>query len=121
MAGDFKDAMSKRIKVFIVELINFVDMLPRDNVCTILSKQLVRSGLSIGANFAEARAASSTKDYIQYFGYSLKSANETVYWLEILVESKRCDKQKGDKLRKEANEIANILAASIITLKKKIK
>jgi four helix bundle protein len=121
MESDFKSRMSSRIKSFIIELIKFIDALQRDTTCIIIAKQLLRSGMSIGANFAEARAASSRKDYILFFTYSLKSANETKYWIDILSDSGKCDSQKGKRLLNDVTEIANIFGSSIVSLKRKTK
>ncbi|MBI4725755.1 four helix bundle protein [candidate division TA06 bacterium] len=56
---------------------------------------------------------------MNYFHYSLKSGNETCFWLDILIDSGKCDKNTGQNLLKEARELANILAASVITMKTK--
>ena len=112
-----RDEFKKRIKEFIIELMAFIDSLPASQTNKIISGQLLRSGTSVGANYFEAIAASSKKDFINFFSYSLKSANETCFWLDILLDSGKCDKNSGLKLLKEAKELANILAASIITMK----
>jgi four helix bundle protein len=112
-----REEFRKRIKRFVLDVIVFVDDLPKTQSCKIIGNQLLRSGTSIGANHFEAIAASSKKDFINFFGYSLKSANETSFWLDILIDSNKCDKAAGERLLKEAKEIANILAASIITMK----
>jgi four helix bundle protein len=80
---------------------------------------LLRSATSIGANVVEAQAATSRKDYTNFFAHALKSANETKFWLGLLQDSGKTKGEPTDKLQKEANEIANILAASILTLKGK--
>ena len=112
-----RDEFKKRVKSFIIELMAFIDSLPASQTNKIISGQLLRSGTSVGANYFEAIAASSKKDFISFFSYSLKSANETCFWLDILLDSGKCDKNIGQKLLKEAKELANILAASIITMK----
>ena len=58
---EFKEEFKKRIKQFILDLIQFIDSLPEDKTCKIISAQLIRSSTSIGANYCEARAASSKK------------------------------------------------------------
>ena len=98
-------------------VIEFAKTLRFDLVTRPLITQLVRSATSVGANYMEANQASSKKDFINFFSYSLKSANETCFWLDILLDSGKCDKNAGLKLLKEAKELANILAASIITMK----
>jgi len=115
----FKEEYKKRLKTFILNLIEFIDCLPKERTCNIIGNQLIRSGTSIGANYFEARAASSRLDFTNFFSYSLKSANESKFWLEILADTKKCNIQQADNLLKEVSEIANIFASSIITLRRK--
>ena len=114
-----REDFRKRIKRFILKLIRFVDALPRDRTCAVVGNQLMRSGTSIGANYFEARGASSRNDFTNFFNYSLKSANETMFWLETLIEAKKCNGHEAEALRKEVAEFANIFASSILTLKGK--
>ena len=82
---------------------------------------MLRSGTSIGANFFETTAASSRNDYVNFFRHALKSANETRFWLALINDTGNVPKARKlvlDDLRKETAEIANILAASIITMTK---
>ncbi|MCK4387609.1 MAG: four helix bundle protein [Dehalococcoidia bacterium] len=102
---------------FALDVIGFVDQLPAKQTSRIVSDQLLPSTTSIGANVIEAQAASSRKDYTNFFTYALKSANECKFWLGLLRDSDRGDKDTVNKLLKEATEIANILATSILTLK----
>ena len=85
----------------------------------VISKQLLRSATSIGANVIEAHAASSKKDYTNFFNHALKSANETKYWLGLLRDANNSDKEESNRLLKETSELANILASSILTLRGK--
>lgn len=84
----------------------------------IILKQLIRAATSIAANLIEAKAASSKKDFVNFNYHSLKSANETIYWLDLLSDSQPLQKQKITELRKEADEISRILASCILKLKK---
>jgi four helix bundle protein len=113
----FKNEFKDRVYKFALDVIGFVDQLPVEQTSRIVTDQLLRSTTSIGANVIEAQAASSRKDYTNFFTYALKSANECKFWLELLRDSGRGDKKTVDKLVKEATEIANILATSILTLK----
>ena len=107
------------MKQFILDLISFIDSLPNDRTCRIIADQLMRSGTSIGANYFEARAASSKNDFTNFFNHSLKSANESKFWLETLIDTKKCDIERAEGLLKEASEISSIFASSILTLKGK--
>ena len=73
----------------------------------ILSKQLIRSGTSIGANVEEATAAQSRKDFISKMSISSKEARETNYWLRLFRDSKLCDDIDFSHLIKESEEIVN--------------
>jgi four helix bundle protein len=115
----FKNEFEGRTYRFALDVIALVDRLPAEQTSRILTDQLLRSTTSIGANVIEAQAASSRKDYTNFFSHALKSANECKFWLGLLKDSGRADKDIINKLTKEATEIANILAASILTLKGK--
>ena len=81
----------------------------------------MRSSTSIGANIVEAKGASSKKDFANFFSYALKSANESLYWLGLLRDAKGIRNPQLDYLLKETKELANILGASMITIKGKNK
>ena len=112
----FKDEFKKRLYRYILELIKFIDHLPKDSTTKVISTQLLKSGTSTGANYFEARSSSSRKDFTNYFSIALKSANESIFWLAILRDSGKSNKDETDKLIQETNEIAKILASSILTL-----
>ena len=88
-----------------------------DDAGKVLSKQLLRSGTSIGANCAEARFAQSKNDYISKYSIALKEASETEYWIKMLIESKLVSEKKFALMLQELNEIISILVATIKTLK----
>ncbi|MFH1183300.1 MAG: four helix bundle protein [Candidatus Moraniibacteriota bacterium] len=115
----FKIDFKKRIYAWVLRLIKFIDKLPRDSVCQVMGKQLLRSGTSILANYIEANSASSKKDFINFFTHSLKSANESKVWICLLRDTNKGEKKETEELLKELIEMANIIAASIITLKGK--
>lgn len=119
---DRKEEFKRRIKTYVIRLIAFLSKLPREPIFREILSQLIRSGTSIGANYHEATAASSKKDFQNYFHHSLKSANETKFWLDILIDTRLVP----DPLQTEANwllqetvELANIFASSILTMKGK--
>ncbi|MBC8273353.1 MAG: four helix bundle protein [Chloroflexi bacterium] len=115
----FKDEFNERVYRFALDVIAFVERLPKGQVSGIISDQLLRSATSIGANVVEAQGASSRKDYTNFFTYALKSANETKFSLSLLRDSGKAERKATDKLPKEVTELANILASSILTLKSK--
>ena len=113
----FKIEFKKRLYNFVLRLIKFIDQLPKNSVCDIMGKQLLRSGTSVLANYIEANSASSKRDFINFFTHSLKSANESKVWLALLRDSGKCNQTESGQLLKELTEIANVLASSILTLK----
>jgi len=116
----FKEEFKGRIYKFILKLIKFFETLSKDDsLCRVANDQLIRSSTSLGANYIESLAASSRKDFTNFLSYSLKSANESKFWLAILRDTKKGNKKEIDDLLKELIEIANILGASILTLKGK--
>lgn len=112
-----KNEFKKRLYQFTLELIEFIDHLPNDSVSRRIGDQLLRSGTSIISNYIEGQAASSKKDFINYFNTSLKSANESKLWLALLRDTKRAKAAETKKFLNELDEIANIFASSILTLK----
>jgi len=111
--------IKKRTYSYSIQIINFIDKLPKDNSAQTISKQLLRSATSIGANIVEAKSCNTRKDFINFFSYSLKSSNETKYWLDLLRDTGKANFQEADNLIKEVTEISKILAKSILTLKNK--
>ena len=117
----FKEDFHNRTYLFALHTIKYIDGLSGGQSSHILSKQLLRSATSIGANIVEAQASASKKEYVNFFSIALKSANETKYWLGLLRDSKKANAEETNKLLAEAKEIANIIGASVITLKANIK
>jgi len=115
----FKVEFKKRLYVFVLRLIKFIDKLPKDSVCDIMGKQLLRSGTSVLANYVEANSASSKKDFINFFTHSLKSANESKVWLALLRDTSKGNLGDLEWLLKEIAEVSNVIASSILTMKGK--
>lgn len=115
----FKKEFKARLYNWVLRLIKFIAKLPRTQVNEIINKQVLRSGTSILANYVEANAASSKKDFTNFFTHSLKSANESKVWLALLRDTSQGDQRELNYLLKELIEIANIIASSILTLKGK--
>lgn len=85
----------------------------------VLSKQILRSGTSIGANVSEAKYAQSTKDFLNKFTIALKEANETEYWL-MLLEDEYLTGKEVETLMVDLKEIIKILVATTKSLKNKL-
>ena len=115
-----KRELKHRAYLLALDVIKFLDSLAKqDFAVQIIAKQLLRSATSIGANIIEAQAGSSKKDFTNFFAYSLKSANESKFWLGLLRDSNKASKEMTNELLQETTELANILASSILTLKGK--
>lgn len=115
----FKKEFKDRLYRFVLRLIKFIGTLPKNAVTAVITSQVLRSGTSILANYIEARASSSKKEFTNFFQHSLKSANETVVWLMLLRDTDNCDKNEVAYLLKELEEIANMFASAVLRLKGK--
>ena len=116
-SSNLKNEFRERCYRYSLSVINLIKELPEKRVYWTLSDQLLRSATSIGANIVEAKSASSKRDYIKYYEISLKSANETKYWLGLLRDGLDIDASIINKLLKETGEISNIIASSLLTMK----
>lgn len=101
--------------VRIVNLYKYLVEIRKENV---MSKQLLRCGTSIGANISEALSAESTADFIHKLSISKKEANETQYWLSLLVKTDYIMNKQYDSMKQDCDEICKILTSIILTTKK---
>lgn len=115
----FKSDLRKRCYQFSLDVIDLTDKLPNKRSAWVITDQLIRSATSIGANLIEARASSSRLEFKKFYEISLKSANETIYWLNLLLDAKLADPIDVNRLLNEATELANMLASGVIKLKNK--
>ena len=102
-----------------MKLIEFLDKLPKDNVSKRIGDRLLRSGTGIVGNYIEGHAASSKKDFTDFFNTSLKSANESRLWFALLRDSKRAKPEEVNWFLNKLSKIAKIFASSVLTLKGK--
>jgi four helix bundle protein len=116
-----KIELKYRAYQYSIKMIEYLDTLPNDVSTSVITKQLLRSSTSIGANIIEAKGASSKRDFANFFAIALKSANESLYWLGLLRDAKKLKSQTLENLLTETKELANILGSSILTLKGKNK
>lgn len=121
MENNYKSEFQKRVYLCGLKIIQVVEDLSKDQVSKVLGNQLLKSGTSVSANIIEAKSASSKRDYLNFYQYVLKSANELKLWICYLRDAKKISQEKGEEILRETTEIANILAASIITMKNKRK
>jgi four helix bundle protein len=104
---------------FALEIVKLYKILSETKKEFILSKQILKSGTSIGANVNEAMESVSKADFVNKLSISLKEARETVYWLNLLMDSDYLPSDEYQELNSECNEIIKILKSIIITTKDK--
>ena len=119
-ARRFKADLKERCFTFSMHVIRLVDTFPNKKSAHIIADQLIRSATSVGANLTEARASSSRREFKKFNEISLKSANETRYWLDLARNTDLAEKERIDMLLQEAGELANMIAAGVIRLKNTI-
>ena len=110
-----------KAKAFAVRIVKLSKFLENEKREYILSKQILRSGTSIGANLHECINAQSRADFVSKMQIALKEANETDYWLELFFESEIIDQLMYKSLHDDLNEIIALLISSIKTTKTKDK
>lgn len=114
-----KDSVTHiKSKAFAVRIIRFYQYLSTKKHEHILSKQILRSGTSIGANVRESYNAQSKADFINKLSIALKEANETLYWLELFLESEIITRDEYDSLFQDLDELIALLTSTIKTSKK---
>ena len=110
---------SKVFAVRIIKLYQFLSRKDNPNREFVISQQILRSGTSIGANVRESRRAQSKKDFIAKLYVSLKEADETEYWLELLYETQYISEEIFNNMRNDCEEIIKILTTIIKTVQKR--
>ena len=105
---------------FAVQLIGYIRRQPKDHVNLVLTRQLLRSGTSIGANVEEALGGHSSKDFVAKLAIAAKEARETGYWLRLTRETQPHDQQELAELLKECDGLLRMLNSIILTTRRKI-
>ncbi|MDR6940747.1 four helix bundle protein [Mucilaginibacter pocheonensis] len=114
-----KAELKQRTKKFAIDIIRFIEELPHKHSLDILSRQLLRSSTSIGANYRSACRGKSTADFINKIIIVEEEADESVYWLELMEESGLVVSANLTQLKREANEFTAIFTAIGKTAKEK--
>ncbi|MDT3740180.1 MAG: four helix bundle protein [Candidatus Kapabacteria bacterium] len=102
---------------FAIRIINLYKFLVAEKKEYVISKQILRSGTSIGANINEAQSAESKMDFVHKLSISAKESRETEYWLKLLNETDYIDKISFDSICSECNELLKIINSIILTSK----
>lgn len=111
-----EQAFKQRTKKLALRVIELVEALPKSKTCDVIGRQLLRCGTS-GANYRSACRGKSTADVLAKLAIVEEEADETIYWLELLIEANIKSASDIEDLLKETNEIAAMTVASIKTLR----
>src|ERR687887_1006518 len=115
-ARDERD-LQVRTKTFALRIVHLHCSLPKTTEAQVLGKQVLRSGTSVGAHYREAMRARSVAEFISKVEGALQELEETVYWLELLIESEIVPEVRLSDLLREAKELIAMLVASARTAK----
>ena len=114
-----KNTIKHKSKHFAVRIVNLYKYLTNEKKEYILSKQILRSGTSIGANIAESECAISQKDFMSKIYIALKECSETMYWLELLNETEYLSDKEFISLYNDCEEMKKMMQSTTKTLKSK--
>ena len=106
------DELKARTKAFALRTIKLVDAMPRGRASQVRARQLLRSATSVGTNYLAACRAQSKADFTAKVSIVLEEADESLYWLELIVESGLMKAGRLEELMKEASELVAIVSAS---------
>jgi four helix bundle protein len=112
-----EEQFKARTRQLALEIIQLVESLPRSRTADVIGRQLLRSGTSIGANYRAACRGRSKADVMSKLAIVEEEADESIYWLELLMESQIVELSRVNSLMKETNEIVAMVVASIRTLR----
>ena len=113
-----REQFKARTKAYALRVIKVVDALPRDTVAKTLGHQLLRSGTSVAANYRSSVRARSTADFISKMGIVEEEGDESLLWMELLVDSGRMKQARIAELMREGSEILAMTVASIKTARR---
>ena len=113
------DELKRRTRAFALRVIRLADSLPRTRAAEVLGRQLLRSGASVGANYRAACRARSNADFIAKMGIVEEEADETIYWMQLVIDAKLVKPEAMRPLLQEADELLAITVASVNTARGK--
>jgi four helix bundle protein len=116
---EFAEAFKKRTKKFVVDNIKLYRTLPKTEEAKIIGRQLLRSSSSVGANYRAVCRARSQAEFHSKLSTVVEEADESAFWMEVLIEAEVVNENALSLLLKEANEILKITSASRKTVSKK--
>ena len=113
--------LKKKSYAFAIRIVNMSQYLITEKKEYILSKQVLRSGTAIGALITESKRAESSADFIHKLNIALKEADETLYWISLLKDTRLIDEKMYGSISKDANQLIAMLVSSIKTTKLNLK
>ena len=116
-----ENILKQKSFAFAVRIVKLYTYLCETKKEFVMSKQCLRSGTAIGAMVREAEYAASKADFIHKMTIAIKEANETLYWLDLVFETKFLDKKLYESIKIDSEEILKLLTASIKTAKNNMK
>jgi len=111
--------LSERTKAFALKIIQLYSSLPKSAEAQVIGKQLLRSGTSVGAQYREACRARSRSEFISKIESGLQELEETIYWIELLMEGGIDTEARLKPVLHEARELVAMLTASVKTVKQR--
>lgn len=114
-----KGAILRQSFGFAVRVVNLYKYLVAEKKEFVLSKQLLRSGTAVGALVREAQNAESKADFIHKLGIAQKECDESIYWLELLVETDFLKQEEFESIKADAEALLKMIRSAIITTKNK--
>ena len=112
------DFLTKKSLSFAIRIVNLCKFLTEEKKEFVISKQILRSGTSIGANIRESKGAVSKADFVNKLAIAYKEALETQYWLELLFKTEYINKELFDSIFADCDELSKLLFVSQKTAKK---
>jgi len=112
------EQLRSRTKEFALRIVRLFRSLPRSPEAQVIGKQLLRSGTSVGANYRAACRARSKAEFVAKLGVVVEEADESAFWLELLVETGTFKREKVEGLLNEAHELTALFNASRSTMKR---
>ena len=115
-----KYEIQKRAMRMALEVIKLTKVFPLSQESKVITYQIIKSSTSTAANYRSAGRAKSSKDFIAKLGIAEEECDETIFWLEMILEAKLASPEQTNPIKQEASEILSIIVASIKTAKKNL-
>jgi four helix bundle protein len=114
-----EDELKQRTQQFALRVIRLTEALPRSRAGDVIGRQLLRAATSVGANYRSACRGRSRADFVNKIGIVEEESDESLYWLELIVEAGLLSRDKVGALIKEADELTAIFTATSRTAKQR--